>query len=117
MDRSTAESSRAALERKAKIYEKLKKGKSGGLSEAQYDALLVDVCPPIFVVQLHSIYTVLSVQFDSKPGNSDDFSSDSEDVDESLSVPRPVDDDVSSIHVLSFDLLSYDVLGRPVRRV
>ena len=39
----TVESARAALERKAKIYEKLKKGKSGGLTDAQYDNLLVDV--------------------------------------------------------------------------
>jgi len=37
------ESSRAILERKAKIYDKLKKGQSGGLSDAQCDALLVDV--------------------------------------------------------------------------
>ena len=49
-DKSTAESAREALERKAKIYEKLKKGKSGGLSDAQYDALLVDVS--IAVLQL-----------------------------------------------------------------
>ena len=42
-DRHTAESARAALERKAAIYEKLKKGKTGGLSEAQVEALLVDV--------------------------------------------------------------------------
>jgi hypothetical protein len=39
----TIESARAALERKAKVYEKLMKGKSGGLSEKQYEALLVDV--------------------------------------------------------------------------
>ena len=39
----TVESARAALERKAKIYEKLKRGKSGGLTDAQYDNLLVDV--------------------------------------------------------------------------
>ncbi len=43
LDRRTVESTRAALERKAKIYEKLKKGQSGGLNEAQFDALLVDV--------------------------------------------------------------------------
>lgn len=43
MDRRTVESGRAILERKAKIYEKLKKGQSGGLNDAQYDALLVDV--------------------------------------------------------------------------
>ena len=39
----TVESARAALERKAQLYEKLRKGKSGGLNEQQYDALLVDV--------------------------------------------------------------------------
>jgi hypothetical protein len=43
LDRRTVESTRAALERKAKIYEKLKKGQSGGLSDAQFDSLLVDV--------------------------------------------------------------------------
>ena len=43
LDRRTVESTRAVLERKAKIYEKLKKGQSGGLSEAQFDSLLVDV--------------------------------------------------------------------------
>ena len=43
LDRRTVESTRAALERKAKIYEKLKKGQSGGLNDAQFDALLVDV--------------------------------------------------------------------------
>lgn len=37
------ESARAALERKAKIYDKLRKGKTGGLNDKQYDALLVDV--------------------------------------------------------------------------
>lgn len=42
-DRKTAESAREALEKKAKLYEKLKKGKSGGLTDAQYDGLLVDV--------------------------------------------------------------------------
>ncbi|KAF8841759.1 hypothetical protein BDN67DRAFT_900650 [Paxillus ammoniavirescens] len=61
----TVESARAALERKAKVYEKLRKGKSGGLSEKQYSALLVD--------------------FDSK--DVDHYSSDSDDVDESLTVP------------------------------
>lgn len=39
----TFDSAKATLERKAQIYEKLRKGKTGGLSEAQYDALLVDV--------------------------------------------------------------------------
>ena len=42
-DRGTAESARAALERKAAIYDKLKRGKTGGLTDAQVDALLVDV--------------------------------------------------------------------------
>jgi hypothetical protein len=40
----TIESARVALERKAKVYEQLHKGKSGGLSDAQYESLLVDVC-------------------------------------------------------------------------
>lgn len=43
MSKVTVDSARAALERKAKVYEKLMKGKSGGLSEKQYEALLVDV--------------------------------------------------------------------------
>jgi hypothetical protein len=69
----TIESGRAVLERKAKIYEKLRKGKSGGLTDKQYEALLVD--------------------FDSR-GPDDHFESDSDDVDESLTVPQqPQDDD------------------------
>ncbi|KAG1887299.1 hypothetical protein F4604DRAFT_1241607 [Suillus subluteus] len=69
----TIESGRAVLERKAKIYEKLRKGKSGGLTDEQYEALLVD--------------------FDSR-GPSDHFESDSDDMDESLTVPQqPQDDD------------------------
>ncbi|KAF7374952.1 hypothetical protein MSAN_00381300 [Mycena sanguinolenta] len=67
ISKPTLESARAALERKAQIYDKLKKGKTGGLSDKQYDSLLVD--------------------FDSKP--SDHYESDSDDVDESLEVPRP----------------------------
>lgn len=43
ISKPTLESARAALERKAKIYDKLKKGKSGGLNDKQYDMLLVDV--------------------------------------------------------------------------
>lgn len=43
VSRPTLESARAALERKAQVYEKLRKGKSGGLSEKQYESLLVDV--------------------------------------------------------------------------
>ncbi|KAL0954779.1 hypothetical protein HGRIS_003729 [Hohenbuehelia grisea] len=64
----TLESARSALERKAKIYEKLQKGKSGGLTDKQYDGLLVD--------------------FDSKPV-SEFYEPDSDDEDESLHVPRP----------------------------
>lgn len=72
ISKPTLESARAVLERKAKIYDKLRQGKSGGLNDKQYDALLVD--------------------FDSKPTGA--FESDSDDVDESLTVPkRPEDDD------------------------
>ncbi|EGN98700.1 hypothetical protein SERLA73DRAFT_122590 [Serpula lacrymans var. lacrymans S7.3] len=62
----TVESARAVLERKAKIYDKLRKGKSGGLNDKQYDALLVD--------------------FDQKDLG-DSYESDSDDVDESLTIP------------------------------
>ncbi|KAK2462981.1 hypothetical protein APHAL10511_005033 [Amanita phalloides] len=73
IDKPTLESARAVLERKAKIYDKLMKGKTGGLSENQYASLLVD--------------------FDSKP--IDGYESDSDDVDESLTVPKapPPEDD------------------------
>ncbi|OAX41188.1 hypothetical protein K503DRAFT_686013 [Rhizopogon vinicolor AM-OR11-026] len=69
----TIESARVALERKAKVYEQLQRGKSGGLSEAQYESLLID--------------------FESqRPGEY--FESDSDDVDESLTVPgQPPNDD------------------------
>ncbi|KAJ7127043.1 hypothetical protein C8R44DRAFT_616805 [Mycena epipterygia] len=68
----TIESARAALERKAKIYDKLKKGQTGGLNDKQYESLLVD--------------------FDSKPVS--DFESDSDDLDESVEVAKPpLDDD------------------------
>jgi hypothetical protein len=40
--RPTLDRARAALERKAQIYDKLKKGQTGGLNDKQYDALLVD---------------------------------------------------------------------------
>lgn len=43
ISKPTLESARAALERKAKIYDKLRKGKSGGLTDKQYETLLVDV--------------------------------------------------------------------------
>lgn len=49
VSRPTLESARAALERKAKIYEKLRKGKTGGLNDKQYDALLVDVSEVIWL--------------------------------------------------------------------
>ncbi|KAJ7034997.1 hypothetical protein C8F04DRAFT_1210441 [Mycena alexandri] len=68
ISKPTLESARAALERKAKIYDKLKKGQTGGLNDKQYEMLLVD--------------------FDAKPV-SDDFESDSDDLDESVEVARP----------------------------
>ncbi|KAJ6531737.1 hypothetical protein B0H19DRAFT_966473 [Mycena capillaripes] len=68
ISKPTLESARAALERKAKIYDKLKKGQTGGLNDKQYESLLVD--------------------FDSKPV-SDHFESDSDDVDESVEIARP----------------------------
>ncbi|KAF7330505.1 hypothetical protein MVEN_02490000 [Mycena venus] len=71
ISKPTLESARAALERKAKIYDKLKKGQTGGLNDKQYESLLVD--------------------FDSKP--SDHYESDSDDVDESVEVARPLVDD------------------------
>ena len=43
VSKPTLDAARAALERKAKIYEKLRKGQTGGLNEKQYDMLLVDV--------------------------------------------------------------------------
>ncbi|THH09312.1 hypothetical protein EW145_g2119 [Phellinidium pouzarii] len=99
--RQTAESARAALERKAAIYDKLRRGRTGGLSEAQQDALLVDVSGPCHCSLVHWMVDcgggvpsvgIALVQFDSKPV-SDHFSSDSEDVDESLTVPKPLDED------------------------
>ncbi|KAJ7773214.1 hypothetical protein B0H16DRAFT_1660332 [Mycena metata] len=68
ISKPTLESARAALERKAKIYDKLKKGQTGGLNDKQYEMLLVD--------------------FDAKPV-SDNFESDSDDLDESVEVARP----------------------------
>ncbi|KAJ7475800.1 hypothetical protein FB451DRAFT_1397202 [Mycena latifolia] len=71
ISKPTLESARAALERKAKIYDKLKRGQTGGLNDKQYESLLVD--------------------FDSKPVS--DFESDSDDLDESVEVARPPPDD------------------------
>lgn len=44
VSKPTLENARAALERKAALYDKLKRGKTGGLTDKQYDSLLVDVC-------------------------------------------------------------------------
>lgn len=52
ISKPTLESARAALERKAKIYDKLRKGKTGGLNDKQYDALLVDVSSVLVKVDL-----------------------------------------------------------------
>ncbi|KAG8917896.1 hypothetical protein FRC00_013082 [Tulasnella sp. 408] len=73
VSRSTVESARAALEKKSKIYEKLKKGMTGGLNDNQYDSLLVD--------------------FDRKAEEGRGFEAHSSDEDESLTVPRPQQDD------------------------
>ncbi|KAG8743385.1 hypothetical protein FRC12_015060 [Ceratobasidium sp. 428] len=67
VSKPTLESARATLERKAQIYEKLQRGKGGGLSEKQREALLVD--------------------FDDR--YDDGSSSDGSGRDESLVVPRP----------------------------
>ncbi|OJT15212.1 Coiled-coil domain-containing protein 174 [Trametes pubescens] len=72
ISKPTMESARAILERKAKVYDKLRKGKSGGLDDKQYDALLVD--------------------FEQK-GIDPYFESDSDDEDESATVPVGPQDD------------------------
>ncbi|KAG9016638.1 hypothetical protein FRB90_002704 [Tulasnella sp. 427] len=72
VSRSTVESARAALERKSKMYDKLKRGMTGGLNDKQYDALLVD--------------------FDRKAEEGDQFEAHSSDEDESMTVPRPAHD-------------------------
>ncbi|GAA5875733.1 hypothetical protein JCM8547_007053 [Rhodosporidiobolus lusitaniae] len=86
------------LERKAAIYDKIRKGRTGGLSEDQIGSLLVD--------------------FDRKtydnPDTSDDDSA-SSDVDESLTVPqRPVDDEPGEAYSHIHDpLVEYtDEFGR-----
>ncbi|KAL7279020.1 hypothetical protein ACG7TL_006853 [Trametes sanguinea] len=89
ISKPTLESARAILERKAKVYDKLRKGKSGGLNEKQYDALLVDVrihlhLHPAEEMNLMSWWR----QFEQK-GIDPHFESDSDDVDESLTVPVP----------------------------
>ncbi|KAG8863130.1 hypothetical protein FRB96_009311 [Tulasnella sp. 330] len=72
VSRQTVESARAALERKSKIYEKLNKGLHGGLTDKQYDALLVD--------------------FDKKAEDRYLSESEEDDVDESLTAPEPPKD-------------------------
>ncbi|TRM65105.1 hypothetical protein BD626DRAFT_547363 [Schizophyllum amplum] len=67
LDRPTLESSRARLEEKARMYDKLKRGQTAGLDTAQYDALLVD--------------------FDAKG-----YQAHSDDEDESLTIPRVPDE-------------------------
>ncbi|CAL1716520.1 unnamed protein product [Somion occarium] len=71
VSKPTLDAARAILERKAQVYEKLSKGKSGGLSEKQYETLLVD--------------------FDSKV--IDSYESDSDEVDESLTIPKPLENE------------------------
>ncbi|KAJ7494682.1 hypothetical protein B0H11DRAFT_1716850 [Mycena galericulata] len=68
----TLESARAALERKAKIYDKLKRGQTGGLNDKQYESLLVDM---------------LCSSTRSRCRTT--FESDSDDLDESVEVARP----------------------------
>ncbi|KAM0750624.1 hypothetical protein T439DRAFT_325683 [Meredithblackwellia eburnea MCA 4105] len=65
---------RAQMEKKAALYEKIRKGKTGGLNEAQIESLLVD--------------------FDQKDLDGSSGSDDSEDEDESATVPqRPIESD------------------------
>ncbi|KAF8920275.1 hypothetical protein CPB85DRAFT_1372985 [Mucidula mucida] len=67
----TLDKAAAALARKSKIYDKLRRGKTGGLSEEQIAALQVD--------------------FDYQPLG--DWEPDSEDEDESLRVPTAINDE------------------------
>ncbi|KAB5596200.1 hypothetical protein CTheo_472 [Ceratobasidium theobromae] len=74
VNKPTLESARAALERKAQIYEKLQKGQGAGLSEKQREALLID--------------------FDNRESGNESDSSEGLDRDQSLTVARaPGDDD------------------------
>ena len=102
----TYDSARAALERKAQIYEKLRKGKSGGLNDAQVDALLVDVCT-IFIVNMG---TLIISQFDAKNPNGY-YESDSDDVDESLTVPERPDKNVCLYTASSMYILTETITG------
>lgn len=56
VDKASLESSKGALERKAKIYEELKRGRTGGLSERQLAEASVDVSPLCTIH--HSISTL-----------------------------------------------------------
>jgi len=64
----TTESVEEKLKRKAEIYEKLQKGKTGGLSSAQLDNLLVDVSE--FFPSSHTLTDTGVIQFDSKDAQS-----------------------------------------------
>ncbi|KAE9407787.1 hypothetical protein BT96DRAFT_850413 [Gymnopus androsaceus JB14] len=81
ISKPTLDSARAALERKTKLYDQLKKGKSGGISDKQFDSLLVD--------------------FDAK-GISNSYESDSDDVDESLTVPVPLVNDEDDDPIIEY---------------
>ncbi|KAJ3906699.1 hypothetical protein F5879DRAFT_797172 [Lentinula edodes] len=72
VSKPTLENARISLERKSVKYHQLVKGKTAGLTEKQYDALLVD--------------------FDAK-GIDSKWESDSDDADESLTVPVPNNED------------------------
>ncbi|KAJ3927347.1 MAG: hypothetical protein NXY57DRAFT_1025838 [Lentinula lateritia] len=72
VSKPTLENARISLERKSVKYHQLVKGKTAGLTDKQYDALLVD--------------------FDAK-GIDSKWESDSDDVDESLTVPVPNNED------------------------
>ncbi|GAA5895411.1 CCDC174 family protein [Sporobolomyces salmoneus] len=69
-DNRNPERIRERLEKKAKIYDKIRRGKSGGLNEAQIDSLLVD--------------------FDktAESGSESDSEADDSGADESLTVPK-----------------------------
>jgi hypothetical protein len=64
----TAESVEEKLKRKAEIYEKLQKGKTGGLTSAQLDNLLVDVSE--LSSSSHTLTDTKMIQFDSKDAQS-----------------------------------------------
>ncbi|CUA73381.1 Coiled-coil domain-containing protein 174 [Mus musculus] [Rhizoctonia solani] len=73
ISKPTLESARAKLERKAKLYDQLQKGKGAGLSEKQRESLLID--------------------FDGRDSGNDTDSSGDRDRDESLVVPGRNEDD------------------------